>query len=174
MNPLDPIIEWHQTARDALRVTLRVIRMGTPGVVTSRHVFDSLPPADSAARVGLAKGQLDNVTVLSLVAVFERLLRDYVASVIQNRFLPSGVAEVKILDAVCDDSEFWNFSSRLIDVFENVQVDVRGRAKQFIDFRNWLAHGRHAGAVPQSAPIQATPRDVHRVLTEFLQQAGIA
>lgn len=173
MNPLDPIIDWHRTAQDALRVTLRVINQGAGGIVTSRHVFHAMPQDDCFDRVRMASDQLDNFTVLALVAVFERLLRDHVLSIVQNRFAATNSIETRIMACVENDAEFWNFTGRLIDVFDTVHSDVRGRVKQFVDFRNWLAHARHAGTLPQAAPLVLTPRDVHQVLTTFLQQAGL-
>ncbi|MGH7191964.1 MAG: hypothetical protein ACREJM_00340, partial [Candidatus Saccharimonadales bacterium] len=143
------------------------------GPLTSRYVFHSLSASDNASRLSVASEQLDHLTVLALVAVFGRVLRDYVASVIQRRFSPIGSVETRISMCLLEDAEFWNFSARLIDVFDNVQVDVRGQVKQFVDFRNWFAHGRHAAAAPEPPPINVIPKNAHQVLTTFLRQAGL-
>jgi len=173
MNQLQEIMDWYQTAVDALRVTTRVVGRGGAGILTARHIFRDLPANESLARLGMAGEQLNNLNILAMVAVFERLLRDYVVSIVQSRFQAPGEIETRIAENIQADAEFWNFSNRLVDVFANVPADLRGRVKQFIDFRNWVAHARHAAASPEPAPINVAPKDAHRVLTAFLLQAGL-
>lgn len=170
MNPLDGILEWYQTVLDALRVTTRVIDRKIPDAITNRRVFFVLSDEESKKKLGDAKTELDNLVVLAMVAVFERLLRDRVIAMVAAAFPGANPSTDAIGSELAKDAEFWNVSSRLIDVFVTVPEDIRGNAKQLVDFRNWVAHA-HFLAHP--SPINAEPKMAHRRLSEFLRLANL-
>jgi hypothetical protein len=169
-NPLDSILEWYQAAYDSMRVVRRVIKQDAKGLVTDRHVFFNLSVKDSERRIEDSVRELQNVVVLALVAVFERILREHVVRVIQAALGGGGSARETILRELEHDVEYWNFSERLVDAFEMVPALDRGNVKQLIEFRNWVAHG-HFLAKP--APVQAEPRRARDLLVAFLQSADI-
>lgn len=171
-NPLDPVVAWFDSARDALRVTQRVLTQAVPGAITSRHsAYFGRPITDCAREIETAKQELERVTVLALTAIFERTLRDHLV-IFPTVHLPVAPA---IADAVrqevIKDVEFWNISSRVVDLFQVVNVNLRGRAKQIIDYRNWVAHGLTIAKPPPSNVVAAL---AYKDLTAFLIQAGLA
>jgi hypothetical protein len=172
LNPLDPVKDWYATAYDALRDVRRVVSQAAPGLVTDRHGFFGAALEDNLARLAEALEQLNRVAVLSMGAVFERTLRDHL-SAIPTAALPAGdPVRDAVREAVVEDIEFWNFSQRLVGVFEaRVNTDLLGQIRQLIEYRNWVAHG-HTLSEPK--PLNITPGDAHARLTDFPTQAGVA
>lgn len=168
-NPLDPIIAWYTTANDALRVTRRVIVTGIAGAVTDKHVFDGRPPAENEAALDRAKDELDRLVVLGLVAVFERALWDHLSALPLLLAAGDPVRE-RVRAEILKDIEFWNISSRVVELFPPVDPALRGQVKQIIDYRNWVAHGQTQSQPP---PIVIPPTVAHQRLTAFLTQAKV-
>lgn len=170
MNPLDGILEWYQSVLDALRVTTRVVNKKISDAITDRHVYFGLPDSESRKKLGIAKAELDNLVVLAMVAVFERVLRDHVLRTVASAFPGSNPTIAAIGSELAKDAEFWNVSSRLIDVFVIVPEDIRGNAKQLVEFRNWVAHAHFLANPP---PMNAEPNMSHQRLSEFLKLANL-
>jgi hypothetical protein len=169
-NPLDPVMEWYRTALDSIRVTQRTLEKGLAGAVTKRHVFYGQPVADCTARLQAAKEELERLVVLALFAIFERTLRDYLVQMPLTS-LPAGDPHGDaVREEIIKGIEFWNFSTRVLEVFPGVSSAVRGQVKQIVDYRNWVAHG-HTLAKP--APTNVVPVKAHQALTAFLRQAGL-
>ncbi len=169
MNPLDIIMDWYHSARDSLRVTRRVLDKGIDDAITQRHVFYELSKAESKDRLEKSQRELDNVVVVTLVAVFERTLRDFVVSVLRGALTVADAMVSAIGEEAVQDAEFWHFSERLIRVFVTVDEADRANVKQLIDFRNWFAHGRFLAEAP---PVNVVPRVAYQRLTAFLSGAG--
>lgn len=169
-NPLGSVMAWYTIALDSVRVTRRVIERQIAGAVTGKHVFFAQPQADNVAKLEEASRELSRLVVLALVAIFERTLRDYLTQ-IPAAVLPAGDAHRDAVRAeLVKDIEFWNLSSRVLEVFPAVDANLRGQVKQAIDYRNWVAHGHSLGKAP---PSNVLPEDAHQRLTDFLTQAGV-
>jgi len=168
-NPLDPVMEWFRTAFDSIRVTQRTLTQGLAGAVTNRHVFYGQPLTDCKAQLQAAKEELERLVVLALTAIFERTLRDYLVQMPLTSLPPGDPHGDAVREEIIKDIEFWNIS-RVLEVFPVVDPDVRGRVKQIVDYRNWVAHG-HTIAKP--APTNVVPVKAHKDLTTFLVQAGV-
>jgi hypothetical protein len=169
-NPLDPVMDWYRTASDSIRVTERILNQGIVGAITDKHVFFGEAVTENLTRLEAAKEELQRLVVLALTAIFERTLRDYLLAFMRNA-LPSGDAQREALqNALLQDIEFWNFSARVLEVFPQVSPNIRGIARQIIEYRNWVAHGHTLGT---PAPSNVTPAHAHQYLTDFLSQAGV-
>jgi hypothetical protein len=153
-----------------MRVTQRVLTKGIKAAITAKHVFYKKPVVDCEALLVTAKEELDRLVVLGLTAIFERTLRDYLVQYTRTALPPGDLHRDAVREEMIEDIEFWNVSSRVVEVFPAVDATVRGQAKQVIDYRNWVAHG-HTLAKP--APSKAVPDKAYQVLTEFLLQAGV-
>lgn len=169
-NPLDPVMQWYQTTFDCIRVTQRILTNSIPGAVTRKHVFHAKPLAETTSWLDSASEELDRMVVLALTAIFERTLRDYLAQFPQRALPPGDPHHDAIREEMLKDIEFWNISSRVVEVFPAVAPNLRGQAKQIIDYRNWVAHG-HTLARP--APANIVPAKAYQQLTDFLLQAGV-
>jgi hypothetical protein len=169
-NPLDGIMAWYTTAHDAHRVTRRVIEKATPKIITKKYVFHGKAQSENEADLDRAIEELNRLVILALTAIFERTLRDHLCAlpVIAS---PSGNPHHDaVRSEILKDVEFWNISSRVLDLFATVDGTLRGEVKQIIDYRNWVAHGRTSAGPP---PVVMTPAKAHLRLTAFLTQAKV-
>lgn len=169
-NPLDPILMWYTTAKDSIRVTRHAVTKNVAGAITAKHAFHGRVAADNEAALERAQEELDRLVVLALVATFERTLRDHLVSLSVVTAATGVPLHDRVRGEIYKDMEFWNISSRVIELFATVDVNLRGQTKQIIDYRNWVAHGQTQNQPP---PIVMSPPKAHQWLTEFLRQAGI-
>jgi hypothetical protein len=111
-----------------------------------------------------------NLVVLSLVSVFERHIRDHLAS---RPWLstPGGTdVDERTRRQIVADMEYWKLSGEVLALFsDRVSGNVIGQVRQAINFRDWVAHGRAA----DRRPSKVIPQYAFRTLTEFLSQAGL-
>ena len=170
-NPLDSILAWYTTAKDGMRVTRRVLENVVPKAITNKHVFYGKPQSDNLAALDRALEELNRLTVLAFTATFERALRDFLLAL---PIIVTAQGSIPLHDRVrgeiINDMEFWNISSRVVDLFTSVDPSVRGQVKQIIDYRNWVAHGKTQSQPP---PIVILPTVAHQRLTAFLTQATV-
>jgi len=169
-NPLDEVMEWFQTARDAIRVTERIVTQKIPRAIIRKHRFHG---QSEAACCELLTSSLDKLThhvILGLTAIFERTLRDHLRKS-PVLMAPTGDPHLDgVRSEILKDIEFWNLSARVVELFPSVDGNVRGLVRQIIEYRNWVAHGHSLGT---SAPLKLEAIDAHRNLTTFLVQAGV-
>ncbi len=170
-NPLVPVMDWYEIVRDGMRVTARVIRKEIPGAIVEKHVFHYEPPAESLRRLADADRELDDLVVLSLVAIFERALRDYLMGRTTIRLGGGDAIDEAVRAEVLNQIEYWRISDRLIGVFRSrVDGKVLGMVKQIIGYRNWVAHGRASAGPPGG---NVAPQIAFETLTAFLDKAGL-
>jgi hypothetical protein len=171
MNPLSPIMAWYKVIRDAMRVSARVLRQEIPGVITDKHVFHYEPALESLQRLSDANGELDDLVVLSLVATFERTLRDFVMTRPAKILVGGDAIDEAIHSEILKDVEYWRIADRLAGVFKGrVEAGRLGQVKQIVGYRNWIAHGRATATPPDG---NVAPQFAYEQLTGFLHLAGI-
>ena len=169
-NPLDPILAWYTTAKDGMRVTRRIIEKSIPKVITNKHAYHGKLQSENLTALDQALEELNRLTVLAFAATFERALRDCLAALPTLPPTTGIPLQDRVRSEILKDMEFWNISSRVIELFVTVDQALQGQVKQIINYRNWVAHGQTQSQPP---PIVILPSVVHQRLTEFLTQAGI-
>ncbi len=169
-NPLDPVIGWFSVTRDCMRITSRVLERGIRDAITPKHVFSQRSVPESLASVEEAKTQVEDFVVLALVSTFERCVRDFLAGLPRNAASGTTPLDEAVRTELLKDLEFWRLSDRLLAVFAaHLPAQLIGQVKQVVEYRNWIAHGRSAAKTPTNV----VPQYAYKVLSEFLQQAGI-
>jgi hypothetical protein len=171
-NPLIAIMDWYKVALDSMRVTARVIRKDIKNAITNRHVLYHEPSKEqSLARIEVAEEELSNLVVLSLVATFERTLRDYAMERPGRIIVSDDPVDAAIHEAILNDIEYWRIADRLITLFQtHVTPEHLGHVKQIIGYRNWVAHGRSTPIPPDGKVI---PKVAFEALSRFLSLAAI-
>jgi hypothetical protein len=170
-NPLSPVMAWYEILRDSMRVTSRVIRKEIRGAITDKHAFHYEQSDVSLLRLSGANQELDDLVVLSLVATFERTLRDFVMERPGRIIVSDDPIDEAIHSAILSDIEYWRIADRLIGIFKvQVTSDLQGQIKQIVGYRNWVAHGR-ATAIPPDGNVP--PQFAFEKLSEFLLAVGI-
>ncbi len=171
-NPLMSIMGWYAVALDSMRITERVINKDMRAAITNRHVFRRHESKEiSLASIKGAERELADLVVLSLVATFERTLRDHVMERPGRIIVSDDPVDAAIHEAILNDIEYWRIADRLIGIFEKrIGSDLRGQVRQIIGYRNWVAHGR-ATAIPPDGNV--APQFAFEQLTGFLERTGI-
>jgi hypothetical protein len=169
-NPLAPIMGWYRISLDCMNVTIRVINQRIPKAIIRKHVFHNEPESSCLESIEKARNELEDLVVLSLVATFERTLREFVMERPRG-ILGGGPIDDAIHSEIMKDIEYWNLPERLIGVFqEHIESTHRGLVKQIIGYRNWVAHGKKT-EIPPSGSI--SPEKAFKHLSDFLVKAKL-
>lgn len=170
--PLEPVLEWYELARDSLRVALRVVKKQITQAVPNKYVLHGVAPSDAASRIKKAQQELKNMALVAMVAVFERVLREYLTEHVVPHLRAADSFDQGVRDQVTEDIEFWNVSACVIDrLFKHrVEGNLCGMIKQIIDYRNKVAHGHVQGTPP---PGYADPATAYDRLNDFLRDGGV-
>ncbi len=176
MNSLDAILDAHKTARDAMKVVRRCASV--EGIDEDRPFrntrFHGIAETMNFKKLlSTAENELDDLTVLSLYATFEKLIREHLSA--QSLLLHA---------ATSPDDDFgaslariyvdWTSDSlrldRAVGLFESaVGQELISQVGQIRTYRHWVAHGKRMEATPPSTDPQWT----YDILTQFLTLAGL-
>ncbi|MDR3554457.1 MAG: hypothetical protein P4L55_06870 [Syntrophobacteraceae bacterium] len=166
MSPISPLNEiWqnYQLATDCFKITRRTLVKGDVGLLSNTgFAAASLEDADRIIVKG--RNEWDDFVILSLWAVFERLIIDFVrekAKILLDQH-PRQFTE-KLHGLVDGQIEFWKIGDKL-DLFKGVvDVELIGQAKQIKYYRDWIVHKSKIPAA-NVTPIQAY-NVLHRIVT---------
>ncbi len=172
-NPLDPIWAAHQTARAALKVVRRCVKVEEidRAKTFSNTLFRDLTDAQCIDSLDDAVTEVNDSAVLLMYATFEARLRDHIAK--QAHHLQA-VQEPNPDFGVALAASFSEYSDRtrmddLAELFLSaVGGDLLAQVGNIRTYRHWLAHGRRGDQPPS-----VTPGFAYKTLTAFLQSAGI-
>jgi len=172
-NPLDPIWDAYQTARNALKVVRRCLIVAEIGraKALSNTRFYALTDQQCLDLLDQAEAESDNSVVLALYATFEAGLRDHAAqqaALLHAAKQPSpgfGVALADTFSEYCARSRMDNLTDLFASVVAQATLAAVGNIRTY---RHWLAHGRSGKQPPTVAPL-----DAFQTLTTFLQDAGL-
>jgi len=135
-NPLDEVMDWFQTARDTIRVTERIVNQKIPKAITRKHRFHGQSAPACQALLDSCLDKLTQHVILGLTAIFERTLREHLSKSPLLAFPVGDPHQDAFRNEILKDIEFWNLSARVLDVFPNVDRNVRGLVRQIIEYRN--------------------------------------
>jgi hypothetical protein len=170
-DPLAPIMAWYTIVRDSMRVTSRVLNKEIRQAITDKHIFHYEPKPVSLERLSGANRELDDLVVLSLVATFERTLRDFIMARPACLLASGDPIDDAIHKSILIDVEYWRIADRLLEVFKgSISPTHLGSVKQIVGYRNWVAHGRSSATPPDG---NVSPQFAYGQLSRFLMDAGI-
>ncbi len=174
MNPLEAIFVTYTTTKHALKVVRRCSDLKT---IDEDRPFRNTGFNNKAKKVidkllTDSEKELDDLTVLSLYATFERSIENDLSARIRNR--------EKSPHSFTDFDR--NFSQMIIDWFfdsmrmdEAVQLYKPITGKYVFDnvalirkYRHWIAHGKSGTSLSK-----IDPKFAYDILTEFLKKSGI-
>jgi hypothetical protein len=172
-NPLDPIWDAHLTARAALKVVRRCIKVSgiDRAKALSNTRFDGLADQQCIDLVDAAQTEVDDSAILSLYATFEARLRDHIAQQAHHLHAAQqpnpafGLALAMSFSEYCDRNPMDDLANLFVAAVGQVLVAQVGNIRTY---RHWLAHGRRWAQPPNVTPVFA-----YQTLTAFLQAAGL-
>lgn len=156
------------TVKNSLVVTRRSMNRKV-SILHRRTIFEELKLDDLNPLLKSADKELADLIVLGLFASFERQLRDEILdkSSKLREIIPKELGE-RITTLAQREIERWRIGE-IIDLFTfAVDGDVRGRLKQILKYRNWIAHGRNPNDFP-SVP-STDPKTAYETILEFVSQ----
>jgi hypothetical protein len=154
--------------KDSIKVTRRSI-LKEMSWLHHRTIFEDLQLSEVEHLTESANKELADLIVLALFASFERQLRTEIlnkSSKLQE-VVPTALGErLEILAK--REIERWRISE-IIDLFDfAVNGDVRGRMKQIVEYRNWVAHGKNPDNPPSSRTTE--PKTTYDTIVDFINQ----
>lgn len=163
MRPLNEVLEWHKVTRACYRTVAKNLN-ASPGSFPLDNIFVSKPVHEIRTSLSIAVSELDDLTVVALVSVFEQQVLDYLrtttATTIRNSSDPF---ENSVMKYALKRAENWRFPD-ILDFFKPVVGStLAGEAKQIYQYRNWVAHGRR-----KEKPVSVDPLTAYKRLAEFM------
>lgn len=142
MNKLEEIMEWYKLTIESQRVTLKILN-SSPELVPLDSSLAEYKLSEAKKILLKAENELNDLTVLSLVAVFEQLLLDYLKDLGKETIKKEEeILSKSVLKYALKNSDRWHFKD-ILDIFKSIlSNELVGSVKQVYDYRNWVAHGK--------------------------------
>ncbi len=164
-NILEPVWDSYLTTSDCLKVASRSLEKGEFHLMSKTKFVSS--PVDAAKQmIKESQTSIDNFVIVSLWAVFERKLLEYVQAegrkLLQN--IPSKF-NAQIHKKVENEMEYWR-TDDILDLFKTVvSTELIGNAKQVKKYRDWIAHKNPKKGLPPNVP----PQTAYRILSDIIE-----
>lgn len=163
-NILDPIWASYLTTIDCLKVASRSIEKGELHLM-SNTIFAASAIDEAKMMIKESRTSADDFVIVSLWAVFERKLLEYVQE--EGRRLlqtePTNFNK-QVYEKIDNEMEYWK-TDDILDLFKAiVSADLIGKAKQVKNYRNWIAHKN-----PKKTPANVPPATAYRDLSAIVQ-----
>jgi hypothetical protein len=172
-NPLEPLWDAYQGSAQALKVVRRCAEMQDfdSSRPFGKTIYYSLSTDECLRRVTSAKAELDDLTVVSLAAAFERAIRDHVKDgAVMALHVPPFLTPAAVADHWMSGAEDWKMED-LLRLFRGRLTDGHLSAAAMVrKYRNWVAHGRNRNRPPEH---QVEPVMAYTNLTEILSVLGV-
>ncbi|RQN12293.1 hypothetical protein EHW71_03490 [Clostridium butyricum] len=142
MNKLEEIMEWYKLTIESQRVTLKILN-SSPELVPLDSSLAEYKLSEAKKILLKAENELNDLTVLSLVAVFEQLVLDYLKDLGKETIKKEEeILSKSVLKYALKNSDRWHFKD-ILDIFKSIlSNELVGSVKQVYDYRNWVAHGK--------------------------------
>lgn len=142
MNKLQEIMQWYKLTIESQRITLKILN-SSPELVPLDSSLAEYKLSEAKEILLKAENELNDLTVLSLVAVFEQLVIDYLKDLGRETIKKEEeILSKSVLKYALKNSDRWHFKD-ILDIFKSIiSNELVGNVKQVYDYRNWVAHGK--------------------------------
>ena len=170
MNELDFVKDWYVISRDSNYEMSRLAKENK-NALSEKTIFYTMPVAKVIDSLRIAREEIDDFAILSMVAVFEQKLLSVVEQ-IYNSIYSDVQKDFADLSGKRELLEFfhektlkrWHFED-ILELFKNfVDRDFLSQIKSIYKYRNWVAHGKY-----KNKPTSLDPLTVYEKLSEFLE-----
>jgi len=165
-NALDEIWESYQTTVNSLKAVNYNLSKGNFEILKNTS-FISEPKETVQEKIKNSKQNAGDYAILSLWAIFERILFQYVQDEAERMLSDSTMAFTStVYKKINHECEYWRIDD-VLDLFKVlIDVDLIGQAKQVKKYRDWVAHKNLNKRQPQNVP----PATAYKVLTEIITE----
>ncbi len=157
----------YEFLKDSMKVTKRSINAEMHNLHRSTLFFLEQKEI-MANKFEDVEGELDAIMILSLFASFERELRISIQASIEKNTSKVNPTLRRLAFLMTNSIERWTVEDMINAMEDVVDAEIRSKAKQIYEYRNWVAHGRN----PEKKPaIRTDPKTVQVTLIDFMLQA---
>jgi hypothetical protein len=167
-NPLIPVLEAYEVSVECFKVSKRVVKRQQMNLLAETHWL-SQPNAQQD--IAKAITEVSDLFVFSLWASFERFVITYLqdkTTGLQQIVTPITLAS-PLFGHIHQEIEFWH-PKDMLELLKNIpSIDKNaiGRAKQILEYRNWIADGKD---VKKTVSIKTmTPAYTYQTLNEIVR-----
>ena len=153
MTDLDAVLRSYQASLHSQEIVGDLLTKSRKGAMWHGTIFFNLPLDEARRMLTQAKMEMDDLTIVSLMSVFERIIFDHPKSPLRKKSVRQRVKKLNVA-----------ISLFRRDISPRVYVDT----ELLCGYRNWVAHGKR-----WDKPAPALPVSTHARLVEFLKQASI-
>ena len=164
------VFSVYEVIKDSIKVTKRSINNGLYQL-HNRTLFLGEQKDRMLSKIDDVEKELDDIMILSLFASFERELRISIQTLIDTNTNKVNKTLENIVSLTTDSIERWTVVDMIDSLKDVVDNDLRGKAKQIYEYRNWVAHGKNKSKIPS---IRTDPKTVQVILCDFITQAKTA
>ncbi|TXL67458.1 hypothetical protein FHP05_00065 [Cerasibacillus terrae] len=157
-------MEWYEINLDSQKVLKKIIKKN-PEIIPLQSVLVAKELKETTKLLETSIVELNDLTVVSLVSIFEQTLIGHLKNLIYSQFEPKNELNKRISDYTIEHAERGRFTE-IIELFKpQVDSELIGMVKQVYTYRNWVAHGKLGDAPAKIDPISAYER-----LSDFLNK----
>jgi hypothetical protein len=186
-NPLPFFWETFQTLQDALRTTERAMRsrlakdsqcqpelLHYQKYLLNHNRSLQVPEQPNAFQlITDTRDESWDLFILGLWATFERFLRSYLqhkGEALKQTVTPPNLAD-SLYQHFAKGVEYWKPTEMLDFLKDSLFATAEGRksiglAKQLLEYRDWVAHGKNLGKLPSAPYLE--PKNVYACLNEIV------
>lgn len=169
-NLLQEIFSVYEVLTDSIKVARRSINKEYIEL-HNRTVFLGEQKDQMLNKLTGTADELDDIMIVSLFSTFERELRGFIQSIIDNNIIKTTRTIERITSLTTDSIERWTVID-MVDAFSDiVDEKSRGKIKQIYEYRNWVAHGKNPNKLPSA---WTDPKTAHLSLVNFILKANQA
>ena len=177
MNPLDAILDAYNTARDAIKVVRRCATLENKEQKQpfGNTRFYGVSKNGNLRLLDAAESELNDLTVLSLYASFEKHIKDHLskqAPLLHAAEGPNanfGVSLAGLYAGWISETMRMDHAIALFKSAAAKDKDLMAQVGNIRKYRHWVAHGKP----PVSAPPNTDPQSAYEILSKFLDLAGL-
>jgi len=179
MNPLDEVIEWYNFNINQQEFFMEIVKNShkidnniVANAILKKYKLSSQKKDDIKIIIDNSKKELDNLTIVSLWAVFEAFLNDNLKK--QTDKITLGIVDPisnEIINYALKGVDRW-LKDEVLELFKIIISNsyIVGNVKDIYKYRNWISHGKSGEKPPVS---NLTPFMAYQRLTVFLTEAKL-
>ena len=154
---------WYKVVKANQLLAAKVVRDYTEAVPQSSPFF-GLSELEATQLLEKSAAEVDDLTVLALVSLFEQLVLDYIRELEERMKGEKLIPIMGLLEGHASKNiERWRFTD-VLELFEfAVDSSLLDQVKNIYRYRNWVAHGKR-----KRKPVTTDPIKAHEALSSFL------
>ena len=165
-NILDDIWQSYQATVDCFKIAGRSVKRKEHRLLSGTN-YQSKPFEESDKLIDKIRSDADDYVILSLWAVFERKLLEYLQRLSKEISEKKGSDfNKKVQNKIENEIEYWKLND-ILDLFKVVvDPELIGNAKQVKRYRDWIVHRN----LKKGKPDIVSPIKAYEILSDIIER----